>query len=117
MLVRTTYTRQQRLTKADEFSSVFSLRKCISVQYFQAFIKPTQQQGRLGLVVAKRIERRAVGRNYMKRMIREQFRLSAGKLQGFDVVVRVTRPFGRAETQVAQAALQKLWDKIELCHA
>jgi ribonuclease P protein component len=112
------YIKQQRLTKADEFSSVFSLRRVISHHYFQAFIKSNElSQGRLGLVVAKRIERRAVGRNYMKRVIREQFRQHAAQLHGFDIIVRVRQPFGRLEGAAAQIALLKLWNKITQCRA
>ena len=45
---------------------------------------------RLGIVVAKRMIRHAVGRNRAKRVIRESFRLSSG-LPGMDIVVRVVR--------------------------
>lgn len=43
---------------------------------------------RLGIVVAKRMIKRAVGRNRAKRIIREAFRVSTG-LPAMDIVVRV----------------------------
>jgi len=43
---------------------------------------------RIGIVVAKRMIRRAVGRNRAKRVIRESFRLSPA-LPAMDIVVRV----------------------------
>ena len=46
---------------------------------------------RLGIVVAKRMIKHAVGRNRAKRVIRESFRLSSG-LPGMDIIVRVVRP-------------------------
>ena len=45
---------------------------------------------RLGIVVAKRMIRRAVGRNRAKRVIRESFRLTSG-LPSMDIVVRVAQ--------------------------
>lgn len=45
---------------------------------------------RLGLVVGKRMIKRAVGRNRAKRVIRESFRLSSG-LPAMDIVVRVVQ--------------------------
>ena len=46
---------------------------------------------RLGIVVAKRMIKHAVGRNRAKRVIRESFRLSTD-LPGMDIVVRVVQP-------------------------
>ena len=46
---------------------------------------------RLGIVVAKRMIRHAVGRNRAKRVIRESFRLSCG-LPAMDIIVRVVQP-------------------------
>lgn len=45
---------------------------------------------RLGIVVAKRLIKHAVGRNRAKRVIRESFRLSSG-LPAMDIVVRVAQ--------------------------
>lgn len=52
---------------------------------------------RLGLVVAKKNAKRANKRNYMKRVLREWFRLHRHQLGGEDVVVRVRQLFGPAE--------------------
>ncbi len=46
---------------------------------------------RLGLIVAKRVLRRAVDRNRAKRVIRESFRLQ-DSLPPMDIVVRVVEP-------------------------
>ena len=46
---------------------------------------------RLGLVVAKKVLRRAVDRNRVKRVIRESFRKRRG-LPALDIVVRLTEP-------------------------
>ena len=46
---------------------------------------------RLGLIVAKKVLRRAVDRNRVKRVIRESFRKRRG-LPALDIVVRLTEP-------------------------
>jgi ribonuclease P protein component len=44
---------------------------------------------RLGLIVASRVERRAVRRNYVKRLVREVFRGRQAELAGLDLVVQL----------------------------
>lgn len=47
---------------------------------------------RLGLIVAGKVVRRAVGRNRVKRLLREVFRARQQELAGLDLVVRLRRP-------------------------
>ena len=49
---------------------------------------------RLGLVVAKKVTRSAVERNYMKRVLRELFRLNRHRLGNIDLVIRPQKTFG-----------------------
>ena len=57
---------------------------------------------RLGLVIGKKLLRRAVDRNRVKRCIREQFRLNRGRLPACDLIVRlVARPEAVAGTAIA----------------
>lgn len=49
-------------------------------------------QGRLGLIVPKRILQRAVDRNRVKRVLREWFRHSRERLAGRDCVIRLLTP-------------------------
>lgn len=58
------------------------------------------EMARLGLIVGKRMLRRAVDRNRAKRVIRESFR-QAGGLPTMDIVVRVAVP--AAEVTVGDA--------------
>ena len=46
-------------------------------------------EARLGLVVAKKLLKRAVDRNRVKRVVREQFRLRRSALPAVDLVVRL----------------------------
>ncbi|MDD2884033.1 MAG: ribonuclease P protein component [Dechloromonas sp.] len=86
------FARCYRLTKTDEFSSVFGFRKAIRgkllMLHYQA--RPEGQvSARLGLVVGKKLLKRAVDRNCLKRIVREQFRLRRDALPAVDLVVRL----------------------------
>lgn len=89
------FPRQYRLTKTDEYSSVFSFRKAVKSPHFLLHYKsrPSSDEARgarLGLVVAKRLLRRAVDRNLVRRLARENFRLLHPRLLPRDFVLRLT---------------------------
>ncbi len=83
--------------------------------------RPDGENGaRLGLVVGKKFLRRAVDRNQVKRIIREQFRCLRGRLPALDLVVRLTvksasidRKLLAAEVIVLLNRLQQSRPKVE----
>ena len=88
------YTQDFRLSKADEFSSVFILRKTRNGTWLKIHYKPNGlSHSRLGLIVSKKNHKRANKRNYMKRVIRELFRQQQPAWEGHDIIVRVNRFF------------------------
>lgn len=88
------FTKAHRLKKADEFSSVFIFRKVRAGEYLKIHYKPSGLlQSRLGLVVSKKVHKRAHRRNYMKRVVRELFRCGQQALVPHDIVVRVHKLF------------------------
>lgn len=112
------FTRRQRLLKTDEFSSVFSLRRSQSNAWFQVWSKPNElNRARLGVVVAKKVERRAVGRNRIKRLVRETFRQVANDIGNVDLIVRAKQPMRRTQAPEARAALMRLLDRYRPCPA
>jgi ribonuclease P protein component len=52
-------------------------------------------QSRIGLSIAKRLARRSVDRNRMKRLAREVFRHHAVKGRGLDLVIALRQPLAR----------------------
>lgn len=82
--------RSQRLRTKRDFDGVFRYPSVRLRRGPLRLVARPNAQGvaRIGIVVAKRMIRRAVGRNRAKRVIRESFRLSPG-LPAMDVVVRV----------------------------
>lgn len=90
--VEQTFARRYRLTKTDEFSSVFGFRKAIRGKLLMLHYQPRasgSDDPRLGVVVAKKLLKRSVDRNKVKRIIREQFRCQRVNLPACDLVVRL----------------------------
>ncbi|WP_156811334.1 MULTISPECIES: ribonuclease P protein component [Cupriavidus] len=96
-----------RLTKTDEFSSVFALRPRRRSQHFVLYVRPNGlPQARLGLVTGKKFAPRAAERNLVKRMARELFRLRQDQLAGRDVLLRLQAKFPRADFS-SRAAIRR----------
>ena len=90
------FPKRYRLTKTDEYSSVFGFRRAVKSAHFLLHYRPRTgeegehwQQARLGIVVPKRLQKSAVGRNLIKRIGREQFRLLHCQLPARDLVLRL----------------------------
>ena len=93
------FGKAHRLLTTEEFSSVFALRKQRSRSFLAVLQSENNTLGhaRLGLVVGKKAAKRANKRNYMKRVIREWFRLHQSALPAKDFVVRVRVMFEREQ--------------------
>ena len=88
------FKKETKLIKTDEFSSVFNFRKRISAKFLVLHYKPNNSvHPRLGLVVAKKIAKLAVDRNYMRRVLREFFRIQQHEINHVDLVMRVQKKF------------------------
>lgn len=99
------YSREKRIVKTDEFSSVFRLRPVHRSPHFVLYARPTAlPQARLGIVVAKRFAPRAVTRNTIKRVAREVFRQAA--LPACDCIVRLSRPVNAKDGPATSSGLK-----------
>ena len=80
-----------RLHKTDEYSSVFAFRRVLRGRWFNLHYCPnTLGHARIGLVVAKKLARRAVQRNLVKRIGRDVFRHAQAGLPAHDLVLRLS---------------------------
>ena len=82
------YPKAKRLLKPAEFKSVFNqpLFK-IHQTHFMAFAyDANKDQARLGMAITKKRIPRAVARNTIKRIIKEQFRHKHAELPALDIV-------------------------------
>jgi len=116
-------TKLVMIRKTDEFSSVFSFRKRLSNERLVIHYKPNgMEHARVGFVVAKKIAKLAVDRNYMRRVLREQCRQELHRLdslneeginQGVDVVIQVKKPFKNEHFFSLKQELATLFVKIQ----
>ena len=67
---------------------------------------------RLGLIISKKSIKHAVGRNRVKRLTRESFRLGQARLGGLDVVVMSRAGVGELSNPKLRAVLDKHWDAL-----
>ncbi|NOT68624.1 MAG: ribonuclease P protein component [Methylophilaceae bacterium] len=94
MAIELSFSKQSRIIKTDDFSSVFNFRKRITGKFLVIHYAYNQLNlTRLGLVVAKKTTRLSVNRNYMKRVLRELFRSRENDLLSVDLVVRPQKTF------------------------
>lgn len=92
------FPKAARLTKTDEFSSVFALRPRRRSPHFVLYVRANGlEQGRLGIVVGKKFAPRAAERNLVKRMVRELFRCRQDQFAGRDILLRLQAKFPRAD--------------------
>lgn len=67
---------------------------------------------RLGIVVGKKTARRAVQRNYMKRVLRELFRQEQPRLGGVDILVRPLRAYTRLDYAMIRDEFLQLLERL-----
>ena len=109
------FTKQAKLIKTDEFSSVFNFRKRISAKFLVVHYQPnTTAYPRLGLVVGKKIAKLSVDRNYMRRVLREFFRIQQHEINHVNLVIRVQKKFEKEHFIQIKQEFDALMIKINL---
>lgn len=68
---------------------------------------------RLGLIVSKKTAKLAVQRNYMRRVLRELFRLNQHHLPTVDLIVQIQKAFGKSEFIKIKKEFENLIQKLE----
>ena len=72
---RHSFPRSARLLKPADFKQVFKKSTASTDRYFKVLARPNGSAcSRLGLAVSRKVDKRAVGRNRIKRLARESFR-------------------------------------------
>lgn len=109
------FSRRYKLIKTDEFSSVFSFRKRLTASYIVLHYQPNQLgYARLGLVVAKKVVRSSVQRNYMRRVLRELFRINKDTLGGVDLLIRPQKLFRHQDFALIKLEFNTLIHKLNI---
>lgn len=109
---RASFGRDLRLLKPAQFKRVFQKSRRSSDRCFTVlFLANGESKARLGTAVAKKILKRAVDRNRVKRLIRESFRKKQHDLAGLDLVVLCARGIDLSNKHLLRESLDRHWNK------
>jgi ribonuclease P protein component len=115
------FPKRYRLTKTDEYSSVFGFRRTLRGLHFLLHYRPRETvdggenrklPARLGVVVPKKLVKAAVRRNLIKRLAREQFRLNREQLPSLDLVLRLATKPGKPDRKGLATEILELLRKV-----
>jgi ribonuclease P protein component len=102
-----------RLRGSRAFAAVFSTGARHDGQFLQLIATPAAQSpGRIGYVIGRKVMRRAVDRNRLRRRLREIVRAARPAILAFDVVLRVRRIVSRADIPAATAESRDLLARL-----
>jgi len=105
--------KEYKLLNADDFSSVFNFRKRLSSPHLFIHYSPNAlSHPRLGFVIGKKSEKKAVRRNYMRRSIREILKVLLPPTLSSDIVIRVHKSFYRNDFTLIQSELIDLVGRL-----
>ena len=109
------FPRTARLTKPTDFDNVFKQNAASNDAFFRIIARPASTgKSRIGLAVSRKVERRAVGRNRIKRVVRERFRHwrathAAAGGAALDIVVLARPGAAAADNQRLFSSLSHHW--------
>jgi len=107
------FPRELRLLTPSQFSRIFDHPIKAVSNHLTLLAKPNNlDHARIGLTIAKKKEKTAVGRNRIKRIIRNSFRINQHSLPKIDIVVIARNDVGSASNEELQQQLEKLWKKL-----
>lgn len=108
------FPRTHRLLTAKDYKNVFSNPVKLVCPPFTLLAVPNQlEHPRLGLIVAKKNVKLAVGRNRIKRLSRQSFRHEQQKLPAFDIVLLARRGSSEMSNEVLFEHLNRLWSRAK----
>jgi len=103
-----------RLKTAEDFSTVFKYAKKLNYREFSVYIRSNNMdRPRLGLAISKKSAKKAVTRNLIKRIIRENFRVNQNKLIGLDIIFVAKFAAGQSSKQQLHAVVQSICKRLE----
>ncbi|CAJ2376982.1 MAG: ribonuclease P protein component [Gammaproteobacteria bacterium] len=108
------FARAMRLTDGAQFAAVFERRARAHDAHFSAHVAPNELgHARIGLAVSRRVSKKAVERNRLKRVMRESFRFHLRALGAADYVVVAKAGAAAQPNGALRDELRRLWGKAQ----
>jgi ribonuclease P protein component len=112
-VVNYSFSRELRLLTPDDFQPVFkNAIPAVSPHLTLLARKNNLDHPRIGMAIPKKHIKSAVGRNRIRRIVREQFRRQQHKLPAIDIVVIAKAGIADLSNQEINKVLDKLWRKL-----
>lgn len=103
-----------RLRRAADFAALRNARGRLQARHFLLrWIESPSATARLGLAVSRKVSKRAVQRNRIKRIVRESFRNQREGLPPFDVLVIARASAVAIDSPALHADLRYAWQKLK----
>ena len=114
MQISFSFPQSIRLKTAEDFSTVIKQAKKLNYREFSVYVRSNKlNRPRLGLAISKKSAKKAVTRNLIKRIIRENFRLNQKKLIGWDIIFVAKFAAGQSSRQELHAVVQSVCERLE----
>ncbi len=105
--------REVRLRRASDFTALRQASGRLGSRCFSVRHRPNAlPQARLGLAISKRVSKRAVERNRIKRLVRESFRRVRRELPPIDLVLMARAQAADLPGAQLLAELDTLWSRL-----
>lgn len=112
MQVDFSFPKAKRLLRSGQFKQVLDQGAKVVCPELVAFALPREGQGRLGLIVSKKVGN-AVVRNKVKRCLREVYRKSSGRHLALDFVFIARYRISESDFEQLQKAFERCCQRLE----
>lgn len=107
------FPRAARLLRAQDFARLRLASRRVGTRHFSAEVASNSHAGaRLGMAVSKRVSKKAVRRNRIKRVARDSFRHVHATLPPVDILLIARFSADQEDNASLRAELTRLWQRI-----
>ena len=109
------FNRKHKLAKPSDFKRVFKKPYVSTDACFKVLARAGEADtSRLGMAVSKQVDKKAVGRNRIKRVVRESFRLHfANTAMPLDIIILPRRETSTMCNRMLFTSLESHWCRLD----